>query len=94
MLYQTDPHTGEWFRAANGDAFEVLDVDTNNHSIEIQHFDGTLEEIDTEAWHSMYAEPIAPPEDYYGSLDIPDEDRVDWDSAVVFNRASPLDLMD
>ena len=90
--YQTHPLIGEWFRAANGESFEVVDVDEDHNAIEIQHFDGTLEELDSEAWQAMYVEPASPPEDFSGSLDMPDEDLGSWDGAKY--HASPLDVMD
>lgn len=87
------PEVGSWFRAVEGGTFEVIAVDEDERTIDIQHFDGTLEELDLEAWTELAAEPIDPPEDWTGALDLDDEDtpddgepRRDWDD--------PLDFVD
>ncbi len=61
-------------------------------SIELQHFDGTIEEIDPEDWLGMRAELTGPPEDWTGSVDINLEDvpdrrsyrshKLDWQVAI------------
>jgi hypothetical protein len=43
-------------------------------AIEMQHFDGTLEEAEPEGWIAMLSEPAEPPEDWTGSVDISAED--------------------
>ena len=42
------PVIGKWFRRPNGNMFEVVAVDEDDHTIEIQHFDATIEEVDLE----------------------------------------------
>ena len=54
--------------------FEVVAVDAQDGSIELQHFDGTLEEAAPEEWLSMGAEKTGAPEDWSGSVDINTED--------------------
>ena len=54
--------------------FEIVAVDDQDGSIELQHFDGTIEEVDPEGWISMRPEQTAPPEDWSGSVDAVDED--------------------
>ncbi len=52
-------------------------VNDDDGSIELQHFDGTIEEIDPDDWLGIYAEQILPPEDWTGSVDINREDFPD-----------------
>ena len=54
--------------------FEIVAVDEQDGTVELQHFDGTIEELDPEGWMSMRAEKTAPPEDWSGSVDIAQED--------------------
>ncbi len=68
------PETGSWFRGPDGRTFEVVAVDEKDQTIELQHFDGTLEEMDAEAWLELAAEPVDAPEDWSGSLDMDSED--------------------
>lgn len=49
-------------------------VDAIDSAIEIQHFDGTLEEIEPDGWSELGAEPVGPPEDWSGSVDVTVED--------------------
>jgi hypothetical protein len=87
---------GLWFKA-DGEPFEIVGVDPKSEIVLVQHYDGTLEELDFEIWMEMAAQACAPPEDYSGALDIEREDygleREDgtahggrWDN--------PLDLID
>lgn len=68
------PEIGSWFRGSNGKTFEVVAVDEADQTIEIQHFDGTVEEYDLVSWAELEAEPIDPPEDWSGSMDVDEED--------------------
>lgn len=78
---------GEWF--ATGDwQFEIVGIDVKAGVVLIQHFDGSLEELDFDHWLELEARPCAPPEDVSGALDL---DREDDDSHLGAPRGSPLD---
>ena len=68
------PVIGEWFRRTGGDSFEVVAIDPDDRTIEIQYFDGTLEEIDLEDWFEEPIEATEAPEDWTGSVDVDPED--------------------
>jgi len=68
------PVIGEWFRRAGGDSFEVVAIDRDDHTIEIQYFDGTVEEMELEDWRESEIETCEAPEDWTGSLDVEPED--------------------
>jgi hypothetical protein len=97
-----NPSIGEWYRHTGGDSFEVVAFDEDDGTIEIQYFDGTVEEMDTEDWHSQWAdralEAAEPPEDWSGSVDVESTD--DWASGSDVSgnettlRASSLDGID
>ena len=70
-----DPKVGQWYKDPNGASFEVVAVDEDDGTIEVQHFDGTVEEFEMDAWMDSNLEITAPPEDYSGSLDI---ERADY----------------
>ena len=48
---------GEWFEAEDGDSFEIVGLDAKNEVVLVQRFDGTLEEVDFEAWTELRAKP-------------------------------------
>lgn len=89
------PNIGEWFRDLSGETFEVVAVDEDDGTVEVQHFDGTIEEWDLEDWMQYPFEAVEPPEDWSGSLDIEREDYgVDLDDARVDDWNNPLDFLD
>lgn len=70
------PVIGKWFRRPNGNMFEVVAVDEEDHTIEIQHFDATIEEVDLESWPGLLTVEISAPEDWSGSVDMDPDDYV------------------
>lgn len=68
------PRVGEWYADAQGITFEVVAVDEEDGSIEVQYFDGTVTEYDSEAWQELHLREVDPPEDWSGSLDMERED--------------------
>ena len=75
------PVIGQWFRRTGGDSFEVVAIDQDDRTIEIQYFDGTVEELDFEEWNSradgQEIERSSAPEDWTGSVDVdPDDDSI------------------
>jgi hypothetical protein len=61
---------GQWYlRQDKGEAFLVTGYDDSSRTIEIQTFDGDIDEIDQEAWTTLPLEFAEPPEDWTGPLD-------------------------
>ena len=69
------PVIGQWFRRPGGTLFEVVATDEESGTVEIQQFDGTIDELDMEAWPEMLLTEISAPEDWSGSVDM---DPVDF----------------
>jgi len=74
IMTSPSPIVGEWYRRANGSLFEVVAIDRDDGTVEVQHFDGTLEEFDLESWDEQEFEEAQPPEDWTGSVDVEPED--------------------
>ena len=87
------PAVGEWYQTLEGDALEVVAYDPDEETIEVQFYDGTVEEYDLETWEEMELSAGEPPEDWAGSLDItPDDYGVDLDRPAGRRQGSnPLD---
>ena len=73
------PTIGNWYRIQGSDSFEVVAFDEDDGTIELQYFDGTVEEMDLEDWQAEHEtgalDEIEPPEDWTGSVDVdPEED--------------------
>lgn len=96
MAAEFAPKIGDWYKNVHGDSFEIVATDDDDETVEIQYFDGTLEELDLDAWRDMPVTAIEPPEDWSGSMDIEREDYgVDLernDNGAQW--ANPLDSLD
>jgi hypothetical protein len=73
------PAIGDWYRLSGGALFEVVALDDHDGTIEIQYFDGTVEEMDIEDWVTQWEdgalETAEAPEDWSGSVDVEDTDE-------------------
>ncbi len=70
------PVIGHWFRRPNGMLFEVVAIDEQDSTIEIQQFDGTIDEVELEAWPDLLLVEVSAPEDWSGAVDMDPEDFV------------------
>lgn len=95
MATEYEPRIGDWYRTVTGDNFEIVALDADDGTLEIQYFDGTVEELDVDTWYDLNIDAIEPPEDWSGSLDIERDDYgVDLESLNSDNRGNPLDSLD
>ncbi len=95
MGMQYRPEVGDWYETTSGDLFEVVALDAQEGTVEIQYFDGAIEELDMETWLELELMAVEPPEDYSGSLDLAREDyNSDSDSAYRLDGFNPLDHLD
>ncbi len=94
------PQIGRWYQCNRNRLFEVVAEDELAGTIELQFFDGTVDEADQERWTEMRPQPAEPPEDWSGSVDINNEDLPenllhifhDWQSA--FDPFEPTDMQE
>jgi len=47
-----DPGVGDWYRLQGGPPFEVVAMDEDDGTLEVQYVDGTVEEIDLTDWRA------------------------------------------
>lgn len=75
MVTPLHPIIGNWYRdTRSGDIFEVVALDDAAETVDIQTFDGDIDEMDLATWHASNLETIDPPEDPAGSIDANAED--------------------
>ena len=95
MATEQHPRIGDWYRSNGGESFEIVALDETDQTMEIQYFDGTLEEVELDTWRDLTIEPAEPPEDWSGSYDIQREDYgVDLELSGNDLWANPLDSLD
>lgn len=91
------PVIGQWYRRPGGESFEVVAIDRDDRTIEIQYFDGTVEELEVDEWLEDEFESTEPPEDWTGSLDVePEDTENEYEAEPGSSRAwsDPLQFVD
>lgn len=75
MSGQISAEIGHWYRPMNNDSlFEVVAIDYDEQCVEIQYFDGEIEELDFSGWKTLVPIEAAPPEDWTGPFEIDRQD--------------------
>lgn len=70
MANELDPIIGQWYlHHDKGEMFCVVALDPDERSVEIQFFDGDVEELTADQWRSLDVETCEPPEDWTGPYD-------------------------
>jgi hypothetical protein len=72
------PVVGQWYRGGTDELFEVVAIDDQDQTIEIQFFDGSVTEIEFESWNEQLRDELLEaadaPEDWSGAVDVESED--------------------
>ena len=68
------PIVGQWYRGGTNELFEVVAIDDEDETIEIQYFDGTVTEMEFDAWNEQLLDELIDvadaPEDWSGAVDV------------------------
>jgi hypothetical protein len=75
MSTESDPMVFNWYQHLDkGQKFRVIAMDDSNALVEIQYFDGDIDEIDLDEWKNLDIESIEAPENWSGPIDISEQD--------------------
>ncbi|HCB15235.1 MAG TPA: hypothetical protein DEP36_16945 [Gammaproteobacteria bacterium] len=86
-MSDVDPIIGSWYRnQETGNDFEVVALDEDAQTVEIQYFDGELEELDLDAWYELPIDPIEAPEDWSGPFDEMEADDLGYEEDEFSNE--------
>lgn len=89
------PVIGDWYRRTNGTLLKIVAADEEDATIEIQFFDGTIDEVDLDTWQGMMLERVGAPEDWSGSVDMDPEDFSGIDNGEIpLGYHDPLSFLD
>lgn len=89
------PTIGQWFRRPGGTLFEVVAIDEDDSTVEIQQFDGTIDEVEIDSWPELLLIEVSAPEDWSGSVDMDPEDYKGKNSSEMPNGYhDPLAFLD
>jgi Family of unknown function (DUF6763) len=93
MSTELDPVAGQWYRHLDkGQLFVVTNFDEVRGLIEIQHYDGDLEEIDAETWPDLELELAEAPEDWTGPADDVETDDLGYTETEMADKDWPEPL--
>ena len=75
MAESTDPIVDQWYHyPQKSEKFQVTAIDEASETVEIQYFDGNIDEFELSTWYELEIEPIATPADWTGPLDNIEKD--------------------
>lgn len=75
MTTPPDPISGNWYcRLDKGQRFQVVAIDEKLQTVEVQDFDGNIDEYSCKNWYQLEIEQCEAPENWSGPLEI---DNVD-----------------
>jgi hypothetical protein len=103
MVIRNLPEVGHWYAHRDkGQLFQVVAFDEDDGLIELQDFDGDVDEVDLDTWFEMPLDPAEAPEDWSGPVDV-DTDEAgyaavdggarDWRAPLDGLPAAPQDLV-
>lgn len=70
---------GQWYAPWDkGEIFQVVGCDPDTRTVEVQTFDGDLDEIDFETWLGLPLVFAEPPEDWTGPVDDVERDDLGY----------------
>jgi hypothetical protein len=88
------PTIGQWFRRPSGTLLEVVAVDEQDSTVEFQLFDGTIGELELDAWADQSLIEVAAPEDWSGSVDMDPEDYLGKANNMPTGFHNPLSFLE
>lgn len=69
-----EPIIGSWYHRSNDwEEFEVVAIDEDAGTVEVQFFNSDVTEFSMDEWQSFDLEIIEPPEDWSGALEPVDD---------------------
>jgi hypothetical protein len=70
MTIGINPEIGAWYELlGKGGEFKVVAINDDPPTIEVQYFDGDIEEFTLEEWYDLELTSAVEPEDYAGPYD-------------------------
>jgi hypothetical protein len=95
MTNRLEPFIGHWYNHLDkGDLFQVVAIDRESGTIEIQEFDGGLDEFEFDEWRQLYLEEAAAPEDWTGPVDDVGKDDLGYsDPGAEEASSDPIDSL-
>jgi hypothetical protein len=88
---------GNWYKNSDGASLEIIALDKDEGVVEIQYFDGAVEELDMDSWFESGMTSIPPPEDWTGPFDdLEADDMGDTEKSATHpdEWSNPIDTLE
>jgi len=69
MTILQKPVINDWYRDSTGGSMKVVAFDSDEGTVQVQLFEGEIEEFELDNWYQLGVVAIAPPEDWSGPFD-------------------------
>jgi len=87
MPISVAPVVTQWYRHLDqGQPFQVVALDEEAGMVEVQNFDGDVEEMDLGEWYELEVEPMDSPDDWAGSVEDTETDDPGYGETGVGDR--------
>ena len=84
MPNSVEPRHNQWYaHLGKGGTFKVVAIDPSDGSIEVQTFEGDVEEFESDDWQELDLEAVAEPDDCSGPFDEFAPDRSESPQALI-----------
>ena len=94
MNEMSRPEVDQWYEDAQGRTFQVVALDEGEGVVEVQYFDGEVEELDLADWADLEPRVVAPPEDWTGPYDDLEADDLGDTEVPPGARGANVDELD
>ncbi|HHL45280.1 MAG TPA: hypothetical protein ENJ24_01770 [Gammaproteobacteria bacterium] len=96
MPAQDEPEVGNWYSTLDGEQFRVVAINDDDETIDIQYFNGDVDEMTLDTWYETELEQTAAPEDWSGPFDdLVADDFGDTEKPLHFGDGNnPLDVIE
>ena len=75
MPNEHDPQVHQWYAHLDkGQRYYVTAINEEENTVDVQHFDGDIEELSLDEWRDLEIELSEEPENWTGALDIAEQD--------------------
>lgn len=79
MAIRNMPEVGQWYaQGGRGRLLQVVAFDEDEGLVELQDFDGDIDEVDLDTWRDMELERAEAPEDWTGPVDDVETDDLGY----------------
>lgn len=80
MVNSLKPQVDQWYvHLDKGQRFYITAINDDDGTIDVQHFDGDLDEFTLDDWYRLDIEVSVQPENWVGAMDITEKDDLGTD---------------